>query len=360
MIGLGDRLVVAVLLQPAHEALVDLHALQRQAREIGERRVAGAEVVHGDGHAHLLQPHQRRDRALGVRDDHALGDLEVEVVGRQPGGGERLLDDRQPALVLQLLHREVDRQAQEHVLPVPLHDLAARVAQHARAQRLDHPRLLGDGDELGGRHHAALRIAPAQQRLDAAGPPAAKVDLRLVDEEELVVHQPPAHVGLELQPLLHARVHVRGVEAICVAAGLLRRVHRGVRLLDQRHRVHGVQRVDRHADRARERGRLVGEAERRLERVADPLQHGHDFEGRMRRVEAGQDHHELVATQSRDGVRFAHRVGEALRDRTCRSWSPASWPSVSLMRLKWSRSRNRQATCRRCAAPARRSRAGAG
>ena len=35
----------------------------------------------------------------------------------------------------------------------------------------------------------------------------------------------------------------------------------------------------------------------------------------------------------------------------CSSWSPASWPSVSLIRLKWSKSRNRQATCvpSRCA-----------
>ena len=35
----------------------------------------------------------------------------------------------------------------------------------------------------------------------------------------------------------------------------------------------------------------------------------------------------------------------------CSSWSPASWPSVSLMRLKWSKSRNRHATCvpSRCA-----------
>mgnify|MGYP003693771577 CR=1 FL=1 len=42
---LRDRLVVAVLLEAVDEALVDLHALDRQAREIRKARVAGAEVV---------------------------------------------------------------------------------------------------------------------------------------------------------------------------------------------------------------------------------------------------------------------------------------------------------------------------
>src|SRR4029079_6438865 len=56
---LRDRLVVAVLLEAAHEALVDLDALDRQPREVRQRRVAGAEVVDGDRHAHLLQLDER-------------------------------------------------------------------------------------------------------------------------------------------------------------------------------------------------------------------------------------------------------------------------------------------------------------
>ena len=230
-------------------------------------------------------------------------------------GGQRFLDDRQPALVLELLHRQVDREPQQHVLLVPLHHLAAGVAQDASAKRLDHSGFFGDRDELRGRDDAALRIAPAQQRLYAAGAAAAKVDLRLVDEEEFVVHQAASHVGLELQPLLHARIHVSRVEPVRVASRFLRRVHRRVRLLDQRDRIHGVERIHGHAERAGERRRLVGQAERRLERVAHALQHGHDLERRMRRIEAGQDHDELVAAEARDGVALAHRAGQPLRDR---------------------------------------------
>ena len=77
----------------------------------------------------------------------------------------------------------------------------------------------------------------SRQRSSASTPHGAAglhLDLRLVDEEELVVHEAAPHVGLELQAQLHARVHVRGVEAVRVAAGVLRRVHRGVGLLDQR------------------------------------------------------------------------------------------------------------------------------
>ena len=106
-----------------------------------------------------------------------------------------------------------------------------------------------------------------------------------------------------------------GEEAVGVAAGVLGRVHRGVRLLDEAHAVLRVGRVERDADRARERRRLVGQPERRHERVAHARQHRHHLVRRLLRVEARQDHDELVAAQPRDGVRLAHRAGQPLRDR---------------------------------------------
>ena len=70
---------------------------------------------------------------------------------------------------------------------MPGDHLPAGLAQRALAERLDHAGLLGDRDELGRRNQAARRIAPAQQRLDAAGPAGLHVDLRLVDEEKLAI-----------------------------------------------------------------------------------------------------------------------------------------------------------------------------
>src|SRR5438552_8664904 len=228
-----DRLVAAVLLEAVHEALVDIDALDRQPGQIRQARVAGAEVVDRDRYSHLLELLEGRDGLFRMGDDHAFGDLEIEVSRWQAARLERFLNHGQPAIVLQLLHRQVHRQTQHHVLAVPGHQLPAGVAQHACTEGLDHPRLLGDRDELGRADDAALGVAPAQQRLDAERAAGIHVDLRLVDEEELVVHEAAPHVGLELQPRLNTRVHVRGIEAIGVAPGFLRRVHRRVRLFDE-------------------------------------------------------------------------------------------------------------------------------
>ena len=166
---LRDRLVVPVLLEAVDEALVDLDALDRQPREVGQARIAGAEVVDGDRHAALLQLDQRRHRLLRVRDDHALGDLEIEVLRRQAADAVSASStiDSQLSCCSCCTERLTDSRSS---MPWRCHcmHLAAGVAQHARAERLDHPRFLGDRDELGGQIDAALGIAPAQQRLDAA------------------------------------------------------------------------------------------------------------------------------------------------------------------------------------------------
>src|SRR5438445_8400901 len=51
---LRDRRIVPSLVHPADERAVDLEAVDRQPRKIGEARIARAEVVHGDLHAQGL------------------------------------------------------------------------------------------------------------------------------------------------------------------------------------------------------------------------------------------------------------------------------------------------------------------
>ena len=55
-----------------------------RSRSVEERRVPGAEVVDGDPDAVLAQRRQRQQRPLGARDDVALDDLDLEVVGGEP------------------------------------------------------------------------------------------------------------------------------------------------------------------------------------------------------------------------------------------------------------------------------------
>ena len=49
-----------------------------------------------------------------------------------------------------------------------------RGAQHPARQRLDQPGLLGDGNELVGRHQAAQRVLPAHQRFDPDSSPVCR------------------------------------------------------------------------------------------------------------------------------------------------------------------------------------------
>ena len=69
-------------------------------------------------------------------------------------------------------------------------------AQHVRADRADQARLLGERDEVGGRHVAAGRMPPAGERLDAAEPVAVEVDDRLELEADLAALQRTLQVAL--------------------------------------------------------------------------------------------------------------------------------------------------------------------
>src|SRR5216683_2820657 len=76
---LRDRRVVPFLVHPADERAVDLEAVDRQPRQIGEARIARAEVVHGDLHAQGLEPLEDIGRLLAILHQHALGELELEA-----------------------------------------------------------------------------------------------------------------------------------------------------------------------------------------------------------------------------------------------------------------------------------------
>ena len=60
----AERGVLRVELDAADEALVDLQDVDRKALEVGEGRVAGAEVVEGDLDAQLLQLGELREASL--------------------------------------------------------------------------------------------------------------------------------------------------------------------------------------------------------------------------------------------------------------------------------------------------------
>ena len=63
----------------AHEALVDLDLVERRLLQIAERRIAGAEIVEREADAERLQLGEHVVGRFAFDQEHALGDLELEL-----------------------------------------------------------------------------------------------------------------------------------------------------------------------------------------------------------------------------------------------------------------------------------------
>ncbi len=73
------------------EGAVDLQVLRREALQVAQVGVAGAEIIDGDAHADFAQPVQHAHQARGVLHHHALGDLDFHRAGRQLEFAQRFL-----------------------------------------------------------------------------------------------------------------------------------------------------------------------------------------------------------------------------------------------------------------------------
>ena len=232
----------------------------------------------------------------------------VSALRRQAGLLQRVAHVGDDVGVLQLLERQVDRQRRGLVVRDAVEQalaLAAPLAQDPAADRHDQPGLLGERDELVGADHPALRVVPAQQRLDAADRPVAQPDHRLVVELQLVGDQRALQVGAQLQPLQDALVHLGLEQAVAALAVALGDVHRGVGVADQLVGVGAaVLGRDRDAQRAADRQLLVRGGQRRGDGLHDAL----GGVGRLlHALDVLQQHGELVAAEAGGGVAGADR-----------------------------------------------------
>ena len=150
---------------------------------MGERRVAGTEVVDGELDADVLDLPQQGQRVPVVVQGHRLGDLQDELVRGQAAFGQHLQDHARQVRVGQLHRRDVDTDLHRYRRAVvPPGGLVAGPGEYPRADRDDQSAVLGEGDELQWRQGAALRMVPAQQRLETDGRPAGQLDDRLVPQ----------------------------------------------------------------------------------------------------------------------------------------------------------------------------------
>src|SRR5882762_9642296 len=105
--SLRDRCVGPVFLRLAYERAVDLKAIDRQPRQIAQARIARPEVVHGDLHAQLFQGIEDGDRPVAALDQHAFGELELEIARLELRCAQGALDGLRETGTAELPRRDV-------------------------------------------------------------------------------------------------------------------------------------------------------------------------------------------------------------------------------------------------------------
>eukprot|EP01022_Parablepharisma_sp_SALTPOND_P027435 TRINITY_DN665_c0_g3_i1.p1 TRINITY_DN665_c0_g3~~TRINITY_DN665_c0_g3_i1.p1 ORF type:complete len:1952 (-),score=631.07 TRINITY_DN665_c0_g3_i1:246-6101(-) len=307
--GLGDRGIVGIDQDIAHERLVDFKLIQRQPLEVGQGGVTGAEIVQRELHAIGLEGEHLLDDVFDIVHQQALGEFQLEAarIGAGPFDGiEHGLDEIGLA---QLRRADIDGNAQVFAVGLvgPGGQLLARGLQHPVAQREDQSGLFGQRDEVARWHHAALRVLPAHQHFGTSHA-AAFDDLWLVVQQQLVAVDGFAQAGLQRGAFQHGGLHGRVEEAQRIAAGFLGFIHGQVGLFHQLiHRGRAAQedgRTDTGGGAVLDFVELIG----RAQRDQDLLSYGAGLGGGflLVLVEALQHHHEFVATDAGHGIVLTH------------------------------------------------------
>src|SRR4051794_15053924 len=306
--GADDGRVVRVRAHREHERAVDLDLADGQLAQVVERRVAGAEVVDREPHAQLVELVEDDLGAERILQHRRLRELELQQrrvrAGHREEGGDVVRERR----VEDVPRRDVHRHAQPEALLLPRERLLERALGDVERERPHEAGLLRLRDEVLRLELAALRVEPADERLDRAHRPVGERGLRLVAEDELLVLDRAPQLRGERELLGIVGVARRLVERVAMAR-VLGLVHRDVGLLHQlRHVVPVVGRegdADRGLDRQRQPVVVDGELDRQAQLLEQELE--------LARVDLSrQDEAELVAAQTRDRVGGADAVLEAL------------------------------------------------
>src|ERR1700674_4207341 len=159
-----DRRGLTIGIDRLDEGAIDLDPVERKRAQIGQRRIAGAEIVHRNRNAERLDLPQHRKRPVEIANQRRLGDLDLEAPWRQAGLEQDLVQFLDEAGIVELHGRDVDGDLQRLR---PRRRLAASRPQDPVSDLQDRAGLLGDRDEDHRRNLAAYRVLPAQQGFEA-------------------------------------------------------------------------------------------------------------------------------------------------------------------------------------------------
>ena len=303
-----DRAAAAVRGDVGDERAVDLELVDREVAQVGEGAVAGAVVVDRDAQAERAQRLEDLASALRVDHDHALGDLQLERVGGDPVLLEQPGDPLGERLVEQVRGREVDGDAEVEAGRAPARELHHGGLEHEPGDGVHEAALLDDRQEGVGVEDAAGGVLPAHQRLGAEDGAGLDVDLRLVVQDELAVHERGVEVLDRLEPGAVGLVEL-GLVELDARVGVLGGVHRDVRAPQQVGDLHARVVVLGHARARVDAHPGAVDDERLHEPVEDPRG---DLASVVGRAERDQER-ELVAAQPDEQVGVDHPGGEAPR-----------------------------------------------
>lgn len=202
--GRDDGGVAGSPAQPGREAAIDLEDVGFEPGHVGQRRVPGPQVVERHPHTAAPKPGEHRLRGGRRGQQLRLGDLQAEgLAGSDEGAGTGDVGGEAGIGQLAGGHVDAHRDLREAgPAAAPGAHLLGGCLQHPVAH-LDHQAaLLGHLDEALGSQQAERGVLPPQQRLEAGEPPGAQLDLRLVEEAQLVAADGVQQRRLDVEALV--------------------------------------------------------------------------------------------------------------------------------------------------------------
>ena len=298
-----DRLVLGVRVHVDDERLVDLDLVDLELLELGQRGVAGAEVVDRAPDAHCMERAEDLARALDVGDDLALGYLELEAVGWKLPAVEQPQDARRKVAVEQAVRREVHAHPHFQALAPPGRALRERGVEHLVREDLDQPGVLGQRHERLRTEEPELRMVPAHEGLDSVRSAVLQRQLGLVVDDELAAVDALSQLAGEHQAVDAVLVVGGGVELV-QRAPLLCAVERDVGVPDHIVRMQALHRSRRDPDARAHLERDAADLEVRSEGGGDPFRRA--LQG-LAVGPTGPNEGELVTAETREQlVRLEH------------------------------------------------------
>jgi hypothetical protein len=174
-----DGAVLRVVEHVVHEAAVDLEHVHRQALEVGQRGVAGAEVVQRKAHADALAARQQGRGGLDVGMGRGFEHLDFEVRRQRLAVARQQFAQAQREVgLLQVARRDVDADREVQPVAPPLRQVVQRLRDDPVADARRQAGVLDQRQELQRRDQpcwgvpsAAAPRSPARGR--CACPPWA-------------------------------------------------------------------------------------------------------------------------------------------------------------------------------------------